>query len=69
LRRSLHRLLPLLALQNAPGLVAYGIGLDGHRQLLAVTIGFEESEASWNEFLTQLLSVTSQRPSTGMGAT
>ena len=30
------------------------MGLDGHRQLLAVTIGTEESEASWSELLAQL---------------
>jgi len=35
--------------------VAYGIALDGHRQLLAVTIGTEESEASWSELLEQLV--------------
>ena len=35
--------------------MAYGIGLDGHRQLLAVTIGAEESEDSWSELLAQLL--------------
>jgi transposase-like protein len=32
--------------ENVSALVAYGIGLDGHRQLLAVTIGAEESEDS-----------------------
>src|SRR5207237_10301057 len=41
--------------ENVSALVAYGIGLDGHRQLLAVTIGAEESEDSWNELLAQLL--------------
>lgn len=35
-------------------LVAYGLGLDGHRQLLAVTIGAQESEDSWSELLAQL---------------
>ena len=34
--------------------MAYGVGLDGHRQLLAVTIGAEESEDSWSELLAQL---------------
>ncbi len=41
--------------ENVSALVAYGIGLDGHRRLLAVTIGPEESEDSWNELLAQLL--------------
>jgi len=41
--------------ENVSALVAYGIGLDGHRQLLAVTIGAEESEDSWSELLAQLL--------------
>jgi transposase-like protein len=41
--------------ENVSALIAYGIGMDGHRQLLAVTIGTEESEASWNELLEQLL--------------
>jgi transposase-like protein len=40
--------------ENVSALVAYGVGLDGHRQLLAITIGTEESEASWNELLAQL---------------
>ena len=41
--------------ENVSALVAYGIGLDGHRQLLAVTIGAEESEESWSELLAQLV--------------
>jgi transposase-like protein len=41
--------------ENVSALVAYGIGLDGHRQLLAVTIGAEESESSWSDLLRQLL--------------
>jgi transposase-like protein len=41
--------------ENVSALVAYGIGLDGHRQLLAVTIGTEESEASWKDLLGQLI--------------
>ncbi len=41
--------------ESVSALVAYGIGLDGHRQLLAVTIGAEESEASWSELLAQLV--------------
>jgi len=41
--------------ENVSALVAYGIGLDGKRQLLAVTIGAEESEDSWSELLAQLV--------------
>jgi putative transposase len=41
--------------ENVSALVAYGIGLDGHRQLLAVTIGAEESEESWSELIAQLI--------------
>ncbi len=39
---------------DSRSLVAYGVGLDGHRQLMAVTIGAEESEASWSDLLAQL---------------
>jgi putative transposase len=41
--------------ENVAALVAYGVGQDGHRKLLAITIGSEESEASWAELLSQLL--------------
>lgn len=41
--------------ENVSALVAYGIGMDGHRQLLAVTVGAEESEDSWSELLAQLI--------------
>ena len=41
--------------ENVSALVAYGVGLDGHRQLLGVTIGPEESEESWSDLLRQLL--------------
>jgi putative transposase len=40
--------------ENVSALVAYGVGVHGHRQLLAVTIGAEESEASWSDLLAQL---------------
>jgi putative transposase len=40
--------------ENVSALVAYGIGLDGKRQLLAVAVGAEESEESWSELLAQL---------------
>lgn len=41
--------------ENVSALVAYGVGLDGKRQLLAVTIGAAESEDSWTDLLEQLL--------------
>jgi transposase-like protein len=41
--------------ENVAALVAYGISADGgKRVLLAVTIGAQESEASWSDLLTQL---------------
>jgi len=40
--------------ENVVALVAYGVGMDGKRTLLAVTIGAQESEASWSALLTQL---------------
>jgi putative transposase len=40
--------------ENVSALVAYGIGLGGKRQLLAITIGTEESEDSWSDLLGQL---------------
>lgn len=41
--------------ENVAALVAYGVGLDGKRQLLAITIGAQESEESWSELLRQLI--------------
>jgi transposase-like protein len=41
--------------ENVSALVAYGVGADGHRHLLAITIGPSESEASWADLLRQLL--------------
>ena len=41
--------------ENVSALVAYAVGPDGRRRLLGITIGAEESEASWAELLTQLL--------------
>lgn len=41
--------------ENVSALVAYGVGLDGKRCLLAVTIGAAESEDSWTDILNQLL--------------
>jgi transposase-like protein len=36
-------------------LVAYGVGPDGHRRLLAVHFGTQESEASWAGLLRELI--------------
>ncbi|MFO0665366.1 MAG: IS256 family transposase [Polyangiaceae bacterium] len=44
------------AVESVSALVAYGVDERGHRQLLGVTMGAEESEASWTELLTQLTS-------------
>jgi putative transposase len=41
--------------ENVAALVAYGVTSDGHRRLLGVSIGAEESEDSWTELLGQLL--------------
>jgi putative transposase len=41
--------------ENVSALVAYAVGADGYRYLLAVTLGAEESEASWSELLEQLV--------------
>lgn len=41
--------------ENVSALVAYGVGTDGKRQLLAITIGASESEDSWTDLLQQLL--------------
>jgi len=41
--------------ENVAALVAYGVGPDGHRRLLGITIGAQESEESWAELLRQLI--------------
>ena len=41
--------------ENVSALVAYGVGPDGKRRLLAVTIGVSESEDSWTDLLQQLV--------------
>jgi len=41
--------------ENVSALIAYAVGPHGHRQLLGVALGAEESEASWSELLEQLL--------------
>jgi len=42
------------AVESVAALVAYGVGHDGHRRLLGITLGTEESEDSWTELLEQL---------------
>jgi len=41
--------------ENVSALVAYGVGEDGYRHLLGVHIGPQESEATWSDFLKQLV--------------
>ncbi len=41
--------------RGVSALVAYGVGADGKRQLLAMTIGAQESEESWADLLQQLV--------------
>ena len=41
--------------ENVSALVAYAVDPDGHRRLLAITLGPEESEDRWSELLEQLL--------------
>jgi len=42
------------SVENVSALVAYGVDATGHRRLLGVSIGAEESEQSWSELLGQL---------------
>lgn len=42
------------SVENISALVAYGVDGTGHRRLLALTLGAEESEQSWAELLTQV---------------
>jgi putative transposase len=41
--------------ENVSALVAYAVGEDGHRHLLAITIGASESKEAWEELLQQLV--------------
>ena len=41
--------------ENVSVLVAYAVAPHGHRQLVGVALGVEESEASWSELLQQLV--------------
>ncbi len=41
--------------ENVSALIAYAVGPDGHRHLLGIALGAEESEASWSELLEQLV--------------
>ena len=45
--------------ENVSALVAYAVGPDGHRRLLGITLGPEESENSWSELLSNSWSVVS----------
>lgn len=40
--------------ENVSALVAYAVGPSGHRRLLGITLGAEESQESWSELLVQL---------------
>jgi putative transposase len=42
------------SVENVSALVAYGVDSGGHRRLLGISIGTEESEESWSELLGQL---------------
>jgi transposase-like protein len=41
--------------ENVSALLAYAVGPDGHRRLLGISMGAEESEASWSELLSELV--------------
>jgi len=41
--------------ENVSALVAYAVGEDGHRHLLAITLGASESKEAWAELLGQLV--------------
>lgn len=41
--------------ENVSAMVAYGVGLDGMRRLLGISIGAQESEATWADLLRQLI--------------
>lgn len=43
------------SVENISALVAYGVGEDGHRRLLGVSIGPQESEHTWTDLLEQLV--------------
>ncbi len=42
------------SVESVAALVAYGVQADGHRKLLAVTIGTAEDEENWSDLLKQL---------------
>ncbi len=42
------------SVENVSALVAYGVDTSGHRRLLGLSIGTEESEQSWSDLLSQL---------------
>ena len=51
--------------ENVSALVAYAVDPDGHRRLLAITLGPEESEDSWSEAPQAAPGARSQRRRTG----
>lgn len=44
------------AVENVSVLVAIGVGLDGHREVIGVAEGMKEDSASWNSFVSSLIS-------------
>ena len=44
------------AVENVSVLVAIGVGSDGHREVIGVTEGMKEDSASWNSFVSSLIS-------------
>jgi transposase-like protein len=43
------------SVENVSALVAYGVDEDGHRRLLGIGIGPQESEETWSELIQELL--------------
>lgn len=44
------------AVENVSVLVAIGVGLDGHREVIGVAEGMKEDSTSWNSFVSSLIS-------------
>ena len=44
------------AVENVSVLVAIGVGMDGHREVIGVAEGMKEDAASWNAFVSSLIS-------------
>ena len=43
------------AVENVSVLVAIGVGMDGHREVIGVTEGMKEDAASWQDFIRSLI--------------